>query len=114
MKNQRVGTIVLTGQDSINFVNSLIRASLEQIDHFKKVFQRIDNTIQINDNEDGFIKSSAKEFIDSVLALQDIEKQRKFAKSAYDKVIANYSIDALEQNKIAIINDILKNNNNDY
>ena len=35
-------------------MNSLIRASLEQIDHFKKVFQRIDNTIQINDNEDGF------------------------------------------------------------
>ncbi len=54
MKNQRVGTIVLTGQDSINFVNSLIRVSHEQIDHFKKVFQRIDNTIQINDNEDGF------------------------------------------------------------
>ncbi len=54
MKNQRVGTIVLTGQDSINFVNSLIRASHEQIDHFKKVFERIDNTIQINNNEDGF------------------------------------------------------------
>ena len=70
--------------------------------------------LPFNDNEDGFIKSSAKEFIDSALALQDIEKQRKFAKSAYDKVIANYSIDALEQNKIAIINDILKNNNNDY
>ena len=54
MKNQRVGTIVLTGQDSIKFVNSLIRASHEQIDHFKKVFERIDNTIQINNNEDGF------------------------------------------------------------
>lgn len=54
MKNQRVGTIVLTGQDSIKFVNSLIRASHKQIDRFKKVFQRIDNTIQINNNEDGF------------------------------------------------------------
>ena len=50
MADRRVGTLVLEGQDSVNFVNSLIRPSHEQIDHFKNVFQRIDNTIQISEN----------------------------------------------------------------
>lgn len=67
--------------------------------------------LPFKDNEDGFIKSSAQEFIDAVLELQNIDKQRKFAESAYNKVISKYSLDALEQNKIAIINDILNNDN---
>jgi len=54
MADRRVGTLVLEGQDSVEFVNSLIRPSHEQIDRFKYVFQRIDNTIQISENGDGF------------------------------------------------------------
>ena len=59
MADRRVGTLVLEGQDSVNFVNSLIRPSYEQIDHFKNVFQRIDDTIQISENGDGFTANVA-------------------------------------------------------
>ncbi len=59
MADRRVGTLVLEGQDSVNFVNSLIRPSQEQIDHLKNVFQRIDNTIQISENGDGFTANVA-------------------------------------------------------
>lgn len=53
MADHRVGTLVLEGQDSIDFVNSLIRPSFEQREHFRNVFQRIDRTIQISDNDNG-------------------------------------------------------------
>lgn len=53
MANHRVGTLVLEGQDSVDFVNSLIRPSFEQREHFRNVFQRIDRTIQISDNDNG-------------------------------------------------------------
>ena len=59
MADRRVGTLVLEGQDSVNFVNSMIRPSHEQIDYFKNVFHRIDNTIQISENGDWFTANVA-------------------------------------------------------
>lgn len=59
MENQRVGTLVLEGQDSVSFANLLTRPSHEQIDHFKGVFQRIDSTIQMSEKEGEFVAQVA-------------------------------------------------------
>lgn len=36
MTSQCVGTLVLQGQESIDFVNSLIRPTQEEMQHFRK------------------------------------------------------------------------------
>lgn len=48
---------MLEGQDSISFVNSLIRPTQEEICHFRNVFERIDNQIEIKDSATGFTAS---------------------------------------------------------
>ena len=45
MADRRVGTLVLEGQDSVNFVNSLIRPSQEQIDHLKNASYEMDKIV---------------------------------------------------------------------
>lgn len=67
--------------------------------------------LPFKDNEDGYIKSTPLDFTNAVLDMQDVEKQKVFSENAYNKVISNYSLEALEKNKIAIISDILNNNN---
>lgn len=44
MENHSLGTLVLEGQDSIDFVNSLIRPSNDIIEHFETVFDRKDRS----------------------------------------------------------------------
>lgn len=55
MASQSVGTLVLQGQESIDFVNSLFRPTQEEIDHFRAALDRIDRNIEVCNTEDGFV-----------------------------------------------------------
>ena len=47
-------SITLSGEDSINFANSLFRPTKEEIEEKKKVLDRIDSLVTITKTEDGF------------------------------------------------------------
>lgn len=54
MGNHLIGTVRLSGEESINFVNSLFRPSQEMIEHRNKILNEIDSGIAIRRNEDSF------------------------------------------------------------
>lgn len=47
-------SITLSGEESINFANSLFRPTKEQIEEKKKILDKIDSLIAITKTEDGF------------------------------------------------------------
>ena len=47
-------SITLSGEESINFANSLFRPTKEQIEEKKKILNRIDSLVTITKTEDGF------------------------------------------------------------
>lgn len=54
MSNNLVGTIRLSGEESINLVNALFRPSQEMIENRNRILDNIDSTIVIRRNRDGF------------------------------------------------------------
>lgn len=54
MDNKLIGTIKLSSEDSINFVNSLFRPSQEVIENHNKILDKIDSEIVIRRFSDGF------------------------------------------------------------
>lgn len=69
MTSQCVGTLVLQGQESIDFVNSLIRPTQEEMQHFREVLSGIVNNIEIRDAENGFVAQVANldlSFLDDI------------------------------------------------
>ncbi len=53
--NGIVRTIVLSGNDSINFANSIFRPTHEEIIAVKEKMDFLDESIELIDNENGFI-----------------------------------------------------------
>lgn len=78
MVNQLVDTIKLTGNDSINFVNSLFNPTDEEIYHHNRLIDQIDNDIKVTENQDGFEAE-----IDG-LDLSFIDKHRSFYQITID------------------------------
>lgn len=69
MTSQCVGTLVLQGQESIDFVNSLIRPTQEEMQHFREVLSGIVKNIEIRDAENGFVAQVANldlSFLDDI------------------------------------------------
>ena len=69
MTSQCVGTLVFQGQESIDFVNSLIRPTQEEMQHFREVLSGIVNNIEIRDAENGFVAQVANldlSFLDDI------------------------------------------------
>ena len=69
MTSQCVCTLVLQGQESIDFVNSLIRPTQEEMQHFREVLSGIVNNIEIRDAENGFVAQVANldlSFLDDI------------------------------------------------
>ena len=69
MTSKCVGTLVLQGQESIDFVNSLIRPTQEEMQHFREVLSGIVNNIEIRDAENGFVAQVANldlSFLDDI------------------------------------------------
>lgn len=54
MNSQIVGTIVLSGNDAIDLINSLFRPTQEQIKNNKKRLEYINENIKIINNTKGF------------------------------------------------------------
>lgn len=54
MYNSIVDAIVLTGQDSISFVNSLYRPSSEEVEHARRILNEIDQNVKIEQVQRGF------------------------------------------------------------
>ena len=52
--NTQVGSLKLTGKDSIDFFNSLYRPTDEEIHRHNELIKKIDNEIKITDAQDGF------------------------------------------------------------
>lgn len=69
MTSQCVATLVLQGQESIDFVNSLIRPTQEEMQHFREVLSGIVKNIEIRDAENGFVAQVANldlSFLDDI------------------------------------------------
>jgi len=54
MSNSLIGTIRLSSEESINFVNALFRPSQEMIEIRNRILDDVDSTVVIRRNEDGF------------------------------------------------------------
>ena len=55
MNNQRVvSTLKLKGEDSVEFINSLIRPTAEETEHWRRHLEEIDNSVTIQENAQGF------------------------------------------------------------
>lgn len=54
MSNNLIGTIRLSSEESINFVNALFRPSQEMIENRNRILDDVDSTVVIRRNEYGF------------------------------------------------------------
>lgn len=70
MDNRLIGTIRLSGEASINFVNALFRPSREIIENHNKILDEIDSEVVIRRIDDGF-EADIKDL--DLSFLQDIE-----------------------------------------
>ena len=50
-----MNTIILSGNDSINFVNSIFRPTNSEIVAVRKKINLLDESIELTDNENGYV-----------------------------------------------------------
>ena len=112
MENHSIGTLVLEGQDSIDFVNSLIRPSNDIIEHFETVFDRIEKSINVVDCDDG-ITANIKDYDLSFLDIDEeqIVMQTNF-KINVDDVMFSAVVSELDKVTVNVVEDNLYCNSN--
>ena len=54
MNNETVSTLKLSGEDSIRFINSLIRPTVKEKKHWQEHMERIESTLQIVETDMGY------------------------------------------------------------
>lgn len=70
MASEVVDTIILSGEDSINFANSLFRPSMDSLHSNSQILASIEKNIHITDTNNGFVADIADldlDFLDKVI-----------------------------------------------
>lgn len=107
MASQCVGTLVLHGQESVDFVNSLIRPTQEDVQQFRAVLRRIEENIEIYDAEDGFVANIADldlSFLDDISESDKkiIDKMLNVNIAVKDCFSETYFSDATEISEVTV------------
>lgn len=75
MAGEVVDTIVLSGEDSINFANNLFRPSIDFLRSNSQILASIEKNVHITDTNNGFVADIADLDLDF---LDNIEEEKKF------------------------------------
>lgn len=114
MTSQCVGTLVLQGQESIDFVNSLIRPTQEEMQHFREVLSGIVKNIEIRDAENGFVAQVANldlSFLDDISDTKILDELFNVNIVAKNCFCESYSSNATEISEVTV--DISEDNSYD-
>lgn len=113
MENHSIGTLVLEGQDSIDFVNSLISPSNDIIEHFETVFDRLEKSITVVDCYDG-ITANIKDY--DLSFLSDIDEEHIVIQTNFkinvDDVVFSDVVSELDKVTVNVVEDNLYCNSN--
>lgn len=78
MREQRVGTIYLSGEEALSFANSLFRPTKEAVEVHDARMSRIEDSVVIHQNENGFsaeISDLDLSFMDQGVGEESLEFQ---------------------------------------
>ena len=87
MASEVVDTIVLSGEDSINFANNLFRPSIDFLNSNSQILASIEKNIHITDIDNGFVADIAN------LDLDFLDKTGEEEKKFNIEVTINVNID---------------------
>ena len=110
MASEVVDTIVLSGEDSINFANNLFRPSIDFLNSNSQILASIEKNIHITDIDNGFVADIAN------LDLDFLDKTGEEKKKFNIEVTINVNIDTVFYNNEELNNGLtwVVNNNDCY